>query len=204
MKTVILNGAINMLHNLVLLSNHCLPLVMVSNASFMRRSGVVLCSLDGIRHSGRHAEAALLPVGVTHPLSHWLYLWRLWECWIDVVTMKLSGRNLLASGTSSVLLPNAQICQQGSVRGPVGGGLTSVSSYMETAILNGAISMLHNLVLLANHCLPLVMVSNACCMRRSGVVLCSVDGIRRSGRYGKAALFPFGVTHPLAHWLYLW
>ena len=29
----------------------------------MRRSGVVLCSVDGIRRSGRHGEAALLPVG---------------------------------------------------------------------------------------------------------------------------------------------
>ena len=58
-----------MLHNLVLLANHCLPLVMVSNASFMRRSGVVWCSVDGIRHSGRHGEAALLPVGVAHPLA---------------------------------------------------------------------------------------------------------------------------------------
>ena len=63
--------------------------------------------------------------------------------------------------------------------GPVGGGLTNISSYMETAILNGAINILHNLVLLANHCLSLVMVSNASSMRRSGVVLCSVDGIRK-------------------------
>ena len=148
----------------------------------MRRSGVVLCSVDGIRRSGRHGEATLLPVGVAHPLTHWLYLWRLWVCWIDVVTMKLSGRNLLVSDTSSVLLPNAQIRQQGSVMGPVGGGFTNISSYMETAILNGAINMLHNLVLLANHCLPLVMVSNASFMRHSGVALCSVDGIRHSGR----------------------
>ena len=77
------------------------------------------------------------------------------------MTMKLSGSNLLVSGTSSVLLPNAQICQQGSVMGPGGGGFTNISSYMETAILNGAINMLHNLVLLVNQCLPLVMVSNA-------------------------------------------
>ena len=62
-----------------------------------------------------------------------------------------------------------------------GAAFTNISSYMETAILNGAINMLHNLVLLANHCFPLVMVSNASFMRRSGVVLCSVDGIRRSG-----------------------
>ena len=114
------------------------------------------------------------------------------------MAMKLSGRNLMVSGTSSVLLPNSQICQQGSVMGPVWGGFTSVSSYMETAIINGAISMLHNLVLLANHCLPLVMVSNPSGMRRSGVVLCSVDGIRHSGRHGEAALLPVGVTHPLA------
>ena len=61
-----------MLHNLVLLANHWLPLVMVSNASFMRRSGVVLCSVDGIRRSGRHGEAALLPFGDSQPLAHWL------------------------------------------------------------------------------------------------------------------------------------
>ena len=88
--------------------------------------------------------------------------------------------------------------------GPVGGGLTYISAYMETAILNGAINMLHNLVFLANHCLPLVMVSNTSFMRRSGVVLCSVDGIRLSGRHGEAALLPVGVTHPLDYWLYLW
>ena len=117
--------------------------------------------------------------------------------------MKLSGRNLLVSGTSSVLLPNAQICQQGRVVGPVGGGVTSTSSYMQTAIINGDISMLHNLVLLANHCLPLVMVPNASCMRRSGVVLCSVDVIRRNDRQVEAALFPIEVTPPLAHRLYL-
>ena len=40
----------------------------------MRRSGVVLCSVDGIRRSGRHGEGALLPVGVTHHLAHWLYV----------------------------------------------------------------------------------------------------------------------------------
>ena len=80
METTILNGAINMLHNLVLLANHCLPLIMVSKASFMRRSGVVLFSVDGIRRNGRHGEAAILPFGVTHPLAHWLYLWRLWVC----------------------------------------------------------------------------------------------------------------------------
>ena len=88
METAILNGSISMLHNLVLLANHWLPLDMVSKASFMRRSGIVLCSVDGIRRSGRHGEAALLPVEVTHPLAHWLYLWRLWLCWIDVVTMR--------------------------------------------------------------------------------------------------------------------
>ena len=87
----------------------------------MRRIGVVLCSGDGICRSGLHGEADLLPVGVTHPLAYWLYLWRLWVCWIDVVTMKLSGRNLLVSGTSPVLLPNAQIRQQGNVMGQVGG-----------------------------------------------------------------------------------
>ena len=102
-----------MLHNLVLLVNHCLPLVMVSNASLMRRSGIVLCSVDDIRRSGLHGETSLLPFVVTHPLSNWLYLWSLWVCWIDVVTMELSGRNLLVSGTLSVLLPNAQICRQG-------------------------------------------------------------------------------------------
>ena len=112
--------------------------------------------------------------------------------------MKLSGRNLLVSGTSSVLLPNAQTCQQGRVLGPEGSGFTSTSSYMQTAIINGAIGMLHNLVLLANNCLSLVMVSNASWMRRGGVVLCSVDGIRRSGRHGEAALLPFGVTPTLA------
>ena len=96
------------------------------------------------------------------------------------MTMKLSGRNLLVSGTPSVLLPNAQIRQQGSVMGPVGAVFTNIS-YMKTAILNGAINMLHNLVLLANLCLPLVMVSTASFMRRSGVVSCGVDGIRRSG-----------------------
>ena len=78
-----------------------------------------------------------------------------------------------------------------------------MSSYMQTAIINGAISILPNLVLLANHCLPLVMVSNASCMRRSGVVLCSVDGIRRSDREGGAALLPIGITPTLAHRLYL-
>ena len=62
------------------------------------------------------------------------------------------------------------------------------SSYVQTATLNGAIAILHNLVLLGNHCLPLVMVSNASRMRRSGIVLCSVDGVRRSGRQGEAAL----------------
>ena len=56
------------------------------------------------------------------------------------------------------------------------------SSYVQNATLNGAIGILHNLVLLANHWLTHVMVSNVSCMRRSGVVLCSVDGIRRSGR----------------------
>ena len=66
----------------------------------MRRSGVVLCSVDGIRRCGRQGEAALLPIDVTPPLAHRLYLWRLWVCWIDVVTIKLSGRNLLVSGTS--------------------------------------------------------------------------------------------------------
>ena len=87
--------------------------------------------------------------------------------------------------------------------GPGGGGFTSMSSYMQTAIINGAISKLHNLVLLANHCLPLVIVSNASCMRRSDVVLCSVDGIRRSDRQVEAALFPIRVTPPLAYRLYL-
>ena len=104
LETAIKNGVICMLHNLVLLANHCMPLVMVTNASFMRRSGAVLCSVDGIRRSGRHGEAALLPVGVTHPIAHWLYLWQLLVCWIDVVTLKLSGRSLLVSGTSSLLL----------------------------------------------------------------------------------------------------
>ena len=107
METAIINGAIRMLQNLVLLANHCLQLDMVSNASCMRRSGVVLCSVDGIRRRGRQGEDAILPVGVTHPLANWLYLWRLWVCWIDVVTMKLSGRNRLVSGTPSVLLPNS-------------------------------------------------------------------------------------------------
>ena len=88
--------------------------------------------------------------------------------------------------------------------GPVGVGFTNISSYMKTAILNGAINMLHNLVLLAKHCLPLVMVSNASFMRRSGVVLCSVDVIRRNDRQVEAALFPIEVTPPLAHRLYLW
>ena len=62
------------------------------------------------------------------------------------------------------------------------------SSYVQTATLNGAIGILHNLVLLGNHRVPLVMVSNASRMRRSGIVLCSVDGIRRNGRQGEAAL----------------
>ena len=88
--------------------------------------------------------------------------------------------------------------------GPGRGGFTSMSSYMQTAVINGAIIMLHNPVLLANHCLPLAMVSNASCMRRSGVVLCSVDDIRRSDRQGGAALLPIGVTPPLANRLYLW
>ena len=35
-------------------------------------------------------------------------------------------------------------------------------------------------------------------LRRSGVVLCSMDGIRRSDWQGEAALLPFGVTPPLA------
>ena len=61
------------------------------------------------------------------------------------------------------------------------------SSYEQTATLN-AIGILHNPVLLGNHCLPLVMVSNASRMRRSGIVLCSVDGIHRSGLQGEAAL----------------
>ena len=116
MQTAIINGAIAMLHNLVFLANHCLPLIMVSIASSMCRSGVVLCSVDGIRRSGQQGEAALLPIVIT-PLALWLCLWQLWVCWIDVVTMKLSGRNLLVSGTSSLLLPNAQISQRGSVMG---------------------------------------------------------------------------------------
>ena len=115
------------------------------------------------------------------------------------MTMKLSGRNLLVSGTLSVLLPNAQTCKQGKVSGPEGSGFTSTSSYLQTAIINGAIGMLKYLLLLANHCLlPLVMVSNASCMRRSGIVLCSVDGIRRSVRQGEASLLPIGMTPPLA------
>ena len=123
MKTAILNGTINMLHNLVLLANHCLPLVMVSNASFMRHSGVVLCSVDGICHSGRHGEAALLPIGVTHPLAHWLYLWRLWVCRIDVVTMRLSSKE--SSGQWHFVGPSAK-CIYPSTRkcyGPGGGWL---------------------------------------------------------------------------------
>ena len=62
METAILNGAINMLHNLIILANHCLPLFMVSNASFMRRNGVVLCSVDGIRHSGRMVKPLYCPL----------------------------------------------------------------------------------------------------------------------------------------------
>ena len=88
--------------------------------------------------------------------------------------------------------------------GPGGGGFTSMSTYMQTDIINGAISLLHNLVLLADHCLPIVMLSNASCMRRSGVALCSVDGIRRSDRQVGAALLPIRFTPPLAHRLYLW
>ena len=110
-----------------------------------------------------------------------------------------------SSGQWQFFGPSAK-CSDPSTRkcyGQVWGGFTNISSYMKTAILNGASNMLHNLVLLANHCLPLVMVSNASFMRRSDVVLCSVDGIRRSGRHGEAALVPVGVTHALAHWLYL-
>ena len=40
-------------------------------------------------------------------------------------------------------------------------------------------------------------------MRRSGVVLCSVDGIRRIDRQGEAALFTIGVTPQLAYRQYL-
>ena len=94
--------------------------------------------------------------------------------------------------------------KQGRVLGREGRGFTSKSSFMQTVILNSAISMLDNLVLLANHCLPLVMVSNASCMRRSGIVLCSVDVIRRSGRMGEASLLPIGMTPPLAPRLCLW
>ena len=88
---------------------------------------------------------------MTPPVALRLYLWRLWVRWIDVVTMKLSGRNILVSGTSSVLLPNWQTCKQGKVSGPEGSGFTSTSSNLQTAIIIGAIGMLHNLVLLANH-----------------------------------------------------
>ena len=91
-----------------------------------------------------------------------------------------------SSGQWHFVGPSAK-CADLSTRkcyGPGGGGFTSVSSYMESAIINGAIRMLHNLVLLPNHYLPLVLLSNASCMRRSGVVLCTVDGIRPSARHG--------------------
>ena len=52
----------------------------------------------------------------------------------------------------------ADLSTRKSVLGPVEGGFTSISYYLQTTIINGAISMLHNLALLANHCLPLVMI----------------------------------------------
>ena len=121
--------------------------------------------------------------------------------------MKLSGRNLLVSGTSSVLLPNAQTCKQGKVSVPDGSGFTSILSYLRTAILYGAINMLHTIVLLllttACH-LPWYKTQLTCasciesCMHRSGVALRSMDGIRRSYWESEVALLPFGVTPPLA------
>ena len=53
-----------------------------------------------------------------------------------------------SSGQWHFVGPSAK-CTDPSTRkcyGPGGGGFTNISSYIKTAILNGAINMLHNLV----------------------------------------------------------
>ena len=130
-QTAILNGAINMLHNHVLLANHCLPLVMVSNASTMRPIGVVLCSVCGIRRSGRHVEAALLPWSYTSscpPAVSVAIMGMLDRCCDHEAEWQESSGQWHFVGPSAKC---ADLATRKSVMGPVEGGFTSISSYIK-------------------------------------------------------------------------
>ena len=125
------NGAISMLHNLVLLANHCLPLVMVSNASSMRRSGGVLCSVGGIRRSHRHGEAALLPWSYTSsgpPAVSVAIMGMLDRCCDHEADWQESSGQWHFVGPSAKC---ADLSTRKSFMAPVGGGFTSISSYIK-------------------------------------------------------------------------
>ena len=81
--------------------------------------------------------------------------------------MKLSGRNLLVSGTSSVLLPNAQICRQGKCYGPARGWLHQHTILFANRypIRYHQKHVTQSRIAFANHCLPLSMVQSATYMR---------------------------------------